>query len=218
MAHKNENIKAIVFDLGGVVIDLKRENAVAALEALGIKNADELLGLYRQDGPFLALEIGKISAAGFFDTMRVEASASGAPAPADMLIQEAFNSFLVALPVERLERLRALKSKGYRIFALSNTNPVMYPTWIAEHFKQEGLHINDYFEGIVTSFSEGCCKPDAEIFRRLLVRYDLDPASTLMLDDSEANCEAARSTGMQALRVGTTSATDMMALTLPFCG
>lgn len=217
MAHKNENIKAIVFDLGGVMIDLKRDNAVEALEKLGIKNADALLGLYRQDGPFLALETGKISAAGFFDAMRCEALAAGATAPTDMLIQDAFNSFLVALPVKRLERLRTLRQKGYRIFALSNTNPVMYPTWIAEHFQQEGLHVNDYFEGIVTSFSEGCCKPDPEIFRRLLKRYGLDAESTLMLDDSQANCEAARSVGMQASRVGDTPSTDMLALTDPFC-
>lgn len=192
------DIDTVVFDLGGVVIDLRRENAVEALIGLGLKDADEMLDTYCQTGPFLLLETGKLTAGEFFDTIR---RATGNPAVTDAEIEEAFNRFLVSLPVERLRALRELRARGKRVLALSNTNPIMYHSWIARHFRSEGLTVNDYFDGIVTSFQEGVCKPDALIFKRLIDRYSLDPARTLFLDDGEANCHAARLCGLQAAHV-----------------
>lgn len=61
--------------------------------------------------------------------------------------------------------------------------------------------MNDYFDGVVTSFQEKTCKPDPQIFKNLLDRYGLKPEETLMLDDSAANCASARSLGMEAIRI-----------------
>ncbi len=191
-------IKNIIFDLGGVIIDLRRENAVAALEALGIADAACLLGLYRQEGPFLKLETGEMTAASFFDTLRERCR----PGTTDEDIERAFNAFLAGLPAERLKMLRDLRSHGFRIFALSNTNAVMYDSWIRKAFMAEGLSIQDYFEGVTASFREGVCKPDEDIFRIALRRYGLKGEETLMLDDSPANCEGARRAGMRAVEVG----------------
>ena len=55
----------LLFDLGGVIMDIRRENAVAALEALGMKEANDFLGEYGQKGPFLALEKGEVTAEEF---------------------------------------------------------------------------------------------------------------------------------------------------------
>ena len=129
-----ETIKNIIFDLGGVIIDLRRENAVAALQRLGLADADELLGLYRQEEPFLGLETGRLHAGEFFEIIRLKC-----PDATDVEITEAFNQFLVGIPPQRLERLLELRKGGYRIFALSNTNPVMFNSWITEHFRQAGL-------------------------------------------------------------------------------
>lgn len=193
-----KNIKNVVFDLGGVIIDLRRENAVSELTKLGIPDVDNLLGLYRQEGPFLDLEIGKLSPAEFFDTLRSMAK----PGTSDLQIQQAFNAFLVGLPTERLEMLRALRRKGKRIYALSNTNAVMFNSWIAQAFRAEGLCIDDYFDGIVASFREGVCKPNPRIFQILLQRFSLNPSETILLDDSEANCKAAEAEGMKTYRIG----------------
>lgn len=201
-------VRNIVFDLGGVVIDLARDQAVEALQALGMTDADRVLGLYRQEEPFLGIETGRLHAGEFFELLRLSC-----PGANDLQLTEAFNRFLVGIPVERLRRLRELREAGIKIFALSNTNPIMYNSWIAEHFRQEGLSINDYFDGIVTSFQELCCKPDLRIFRIVLNRYGLKGEETLMLDDSAANCDAARRAGMLALRVGPTPDDDMIALT-----
>lgn len=204
-------VKNIIFDLGGVVIDLRREDAVKALVKIGLKDADSMLGLYRQEQPFLGLETGMLTTGEFYETIR-----SVCRGATDIDITDAFNRFLVDIPEERLERLRLLREKGYRLFVLSNTNPVMYNSRIAMLFRKEGLTINDYFDGIVASFQELTCKPDPEIFSTLIRRYGLAPEETVMLDDSEANCEAARGIGLTALQVGSDPGSDMMALTEQF--
>lgn len=210
--HWIEGIENVVYDLGGVVIDLDRSQAVEGLKALGILDADALLDQYEQRGPFLLLESGRITTGAFFDEMRRIAVENGFPAPTDTQLTEAFNRFLVRLPKERLEMLRRMRLAGFRIFVLSNTNPVMYNSWIAEAFRAEGGTINDYFDGIVASFQEGTCKPDPAIFETVMRRYGLNPSRTLMLDDSEKNCRGAASTGMHALQVGDTPETDMLAI------
>lgn len=202
-------IEAVIFDLGGVIIDLNRDASVAALQSIGLTDADKLLDPYVQRGPFLDLETGRITAGRFYDDMR---AAIGRPDVKDEEIQEAFNCFLVRLPEERLRALRALREKGFRIYALSNTNPVMFHSWIANAFRAEGLAINDYFDGVVASFQEGMCKPDAGIFELTRRRYRLDPERTLMLDDAPANVEAARSVGFRAIRVGYTPQDDVLAI------
>ena len=190
-------IKNIVFDLGGVVIDLDRDKAVEALTELGIKDADSLLGVYAQKGLFFQLETGEVTAAQFYDALLPQCK----PGTTNEDIQNALEKFLIQIPVERLKLIRQLKEKGYRLFVLSNTNPIMFNHWIDNAFRVENLTINDYFDNIVVSFQERVCKPDPAIFRNLARRYDLNPAETLMLDDSEENCKAAESTGLMAIRV-----------------
>lgn len=202
-------IRNIIFDLGGVVIDLKRENAVAALRELGVADADEILGLYCQSGAFLALEKGEITAGEFFDEIRRICGESGREMVSDLEIQEAFNRFFIGIPLSRLETLRKLRREGFRLFVLSNTNPVMYNSWIKRAFMQEGLHINDYFNGIVLSYEEGRCKPDPELFATVPRRYGLVPSETVMLDDSETNCKAAESVGLQSIVIGGMLGFDM---------
>ena len=65
-----KDIRNVVIDLGGVMIDLNRERCVAAFEALDLEGVDNMLGLYRQEEPFLSVETGRISTAGFYDKLR----------------------------------------------------------------------------------------------------------------------------------------------------
>lgn len=202
------NIQNVIFDLGGVVVDLDRDKAVRALERLGLKDADEMLGLYGQQEPFYGLETGERSTAEFFDIMRSRMN----PGVTDKEITDAFNEFLIRIPAERLAMLRRMRMAGFRIFVLSNTNPVMFNTWIDRAFRQEGGTINDYFDGVVVSYEELMCKPNVAIFQTLMRRYGLNPAQTLMLDDSEKNCEAAAEAGAHAFKVGKSDKDDMIAI------
>lgn len=192
-----KGIKNVVIDLGGVMIDLDRDRCVRAFERLGLKGVDRMLGLYRQEEPFLSVETGRIPVSEFYDGLR---SMTGRDV-SDRDFELAFEEFLVALPVERLAALRAMRARGLRLYMISNTNSVMYDGWIKRAFMQEGMRVGDYFDGIVTSFAEGVCKPDPRLFETVLRRYGLEASESLLLDDSEANCEAARRLGMEAIRI-----------------
>lgn len=190
-----EHYDNIVFDLGGVVLDIDRDRCVDRLRELGLTRAAELLDLYKQQGDFLALEEGSISAARFSDILRSECSCD----VTDDELRRALDSFITDLPVRRLEALRALRREGKRTFVLSNTNPIMFHSVIDRLFRQESLAIGDYFDGIVTSFQEKVCKPDAGIFLILIRRYGLEPAKTLFIDDSQANVAMAEACGLKGL-------------------
>ena len=190
-------IKNVMIDLGGVMINLDRDRCVRAFERLGIADADERLGLYRQKEPFIYVEDGSITAAEFYDGLR---RMTGRQVD-DIEFENAFDEFLLDLPVERLEALRKMRADGLKLYMISNTNAIMYDGWIKRAFMQEGRKVGDYFDGIVTSFAEGFCKPDPRLFATVLNRYGLKPEETILLDDSEANCESARGLGMKALRI-----------------
>lgn len=203
-----KKVKNIIFDLGGVVIDLDRNEAVKGLENLGLKDASDLLGVYAQKGPFLMLETGDITTSEIFDILLPHCKKGTTCSD----IRDAFEQFLRKLPVERLKMIESLREKGFKLFVLSNTNPLMFNHWIDNAFRSDGKTVNDYFDGIVVSYQERTCKPDKTIFQNLLNRYHLKPEDTLMLDDSEANCEAARATGMEAVRIQPEGADSFMAV------
>lgn len=187
----------IVFDLGGVILDIDRDRCVRRLQSLGLSDAAQMLDLYCQTGDFLALEEGNLDAGGFFDSLRAKAGAG----LTDRMVTDALCDFITGLPVHRLESLRWLRSQGKRLYVLSNTNPVMYHSVIDRLFRQEGLCIRDYFDGEIVSFQEKVCKPDPVIFGILKRRFGLDGDKTLFLDDSPANCRAAEECGIAAALV-----------------
>lgn len=187
-------IKNLLFDLGGVIMDIERENAVKSLTDIGIRNADELLGIYAQKGPFLLLEEGVITPDKFRDKLREYADKD----VTDSEIDAAFCDFLTGIPVNRLEALERLKKAGFNIYMLSNTNPIMWSSRIDEEFRKTGFDMNHYFDGTVTSFEAKVCKPDKEIFEFACKKLGIKPAETLFLDDSVKNVEAARALGFHA--------------------
>lgn len=190
-------IKNVIFDLGGVIIDIKRDSAVEALTELGITESDKLLGEYEQKGVFLLLEEGQISDAEMYDTLLPLCT----PGTTCTGIQNAFEKFLIGIPVERLRIIDRLRDAGFKTYVLSNTNPIFFDNWIAEAFRADGKSINDYFDGIVTSFQEQVCKPNPLIMKRLLQRYSLNPEETVFLDDSVVNCKMGESEGVRSITI-----------------
>lgn len=185
-------IKNLLFDLGGVIMDIKRECCVDALTKLGVENADEMLGLYVQLGDFLRLENGSISAEEFRNSLRSQIK--DGRKVSDREIDEALNAFLLGIPLRRLVALRELH-KRYKIYLLSNTNPIMYYSEIARQFMQEGKTIDDYFDGQVVSFLAGSNKPDRKIFEYAIDHLGITPEETLFIDDSQHNLDAASALG-----------------------
>ena len=186
----------IIFDLGGVIINLKKQNCIDAFKALGYDSVDKMLSEYRQDGEFLALEEGRVSPEEWRNIVRQSISSP----VTDEQIDAAFNEFLVDIPVEKLRMLRTLKSK-YRIAMLSNTNKVMFESKIPELFKIEGLTIEDYFDDFFLSYKMGMSKPSPEIFIKVAEELGIEPNEALFIDDSQVNVDAAAKLGFQTMCV-----------------
>ena len=186
----NKLTPALLFDLGGVIMNIKRECAVKAFEELGMANADGFFDPYEQHGSFGLLEAGQISAAEF----RADVRGQFRPGVTDDEIDSALCEFLRGIPAERLERLKELRQKGYKVYMLSNTNPIMWDRYILKEFPG-GL--DNYFDGIVTSFEAGVCKPDAKIYDYAIKKLGLNPEETTFFDDGPANIAAAEKSGFK---------------------
>lgn len=189
-------IKNLLFDLGGVIMDIKRENCVAAFARLGMKDADSFISGHKQHGPYLALESGQIDEEQFCAGMRELLPGN----PTDSQIKEAVLQYLVGIPAYRLDQLLELR-KRYKVYMLSNTNTIMWNGFIVDAFHQRGLTVDDYFDGIVTSFEAKACKPDAEIFRYAEHKLGIKPEETLFFDDAVPNLEGAARLGFNVAHV-----------------
>ncbi len=190
-------IRNILFDLGGVIMDIDKNRCVSAFQALGFADVDQFLGDYAQKGAFADLESGRIDAAEFRRTVRPHLPAG----TTDLAIDRAFCDFLIGIPLRRLVALRELRRQGLGIYMLSNTNPIMWNSKIAEEFGQEGLRREDYFDGMVTSFEARVMKPAPEIFAYAAEQLGITPSETLFLDDGETNVSAAQALGWNAALV-----------------
>lgn len=190
-------IRNLLFDLGGVIIDIERQNCADAFEAIGLENADSYFGLYAQTGIFMDIEDGTIGVDEFHRRLHVLLPSD----VTDAQIDSAFQKFITGIPVKRLEALRSLRERGYRLYLLSNTNPVMWNDVIAREFAKEGLRREDYFDGMVTSFEAKTAKPSPEIFEYTCRHLGIKPEETLFFDDSEANTRAAAALGFNTAHV-----------------
>lgn len=179
-------------------MDIRRSDCIAAYRRLGMAHPEEFLGEYVQAGPFMGIENGSMTPAQFRDALRPYLR----PDVTDSEIDDAFMQFLVGIPSHRLEELRKLRGKGYRVCLLSNTNPVMWHGKIADEFRKEGLDgPQDYFDALVCSFDVKAMKPSPDIFHAAERICDIRPGETIFIDDSQANLDAAATLGFHTLLV-----------------
>ena len=189
-------IKNLLFDLGGVIMDIRKENCIAAFEKIGLRKASEFFGDFSQKGPFLSLERGDISVDEFHTALRSYLPEN----TPDSAIDEAFCKFLIGIPSHRLESLESLKSQ-YKIYLLSNTNPIMWDSFIKNEFEKTGYNREYYFDGMITSFEANALKPEPKIFQHTIEKLGISPEETLFFDDSQLNLEAAADLGFETALV-----------------
>lgn len=189
-------ITNLLFDLGGVIMDIRKDNCVKALARIGVDNPGQYLGDYGQTGPFGELEEGLITPGEFRAFIRSKLTCE----VTDLQIDEAFCEFLIGIPVTRLRQLQELR-KRYGIYLLSNTNPIMWDSRIAHDFTIDGLQREDYFDGMVTSFEAKALKPAPRIFGYAIEHLGIDPTETLFLDDSADNLKGAEALGFHTAHV-----------------
>lgn len=181
----DKNIKNIVFDLGGVLIDLDPESCVNAFRKVGLKDTAGRDNLFRR------FELGEVTPEEFRETVRRETGLQ----LADRKIDDMWNLMLVGIPREKLELLLELR-RHYMVYLLSNTNSIHWDYAAGQLFGYHGFGVRDYFEDTFLSFEMHLIKPDEEIYRRMMHEANLLPGETFFIDDTEANCRAAEMLGM----------------------
>jgi len=189
----DKNIKNIVFDLGGVLVDLDFKSAINGLQQAGFANVKEQLQAFDREGIFQKFELGEMTAEEFRSAIRENSTVTLTDEEVDAL----WNLMLLEIPREKLELILDLRGK-YMVYLLSNTNSIHWDYVCKNAFNYRGFRVNDYFEKTFLSFEMHLAKPDKAIFEKMLEDANLLAEETLFIDDSEANCKAAAEVGIHA--------------------
>lgn len=185
---------SIIFDLGGVIINLDYNKTAQAFIDLGLSNFNEIYSKAKQTSLFDDFEKGTMSNEAFRATLKQYLPAT----VTDVEIDKAWNAMLLDIPLHRIDFLRKVAER-YRIFLLSNTNLIHVTafTVINDHLFGKGV-FESIFEKHYYSCEMGMRKPDAEIFEFVLAQNGLERTNTLFIDDSPQHIEGARKTGLDA--------------------
>ncbi len=185
-------IKNIVFDLGGVIMELDTQRPIDRFKEVGVSDADKLLDPYEQKGLFLQLEKGEID----LNTFQQKLSEHAGKNLSMDDIYYGWMGFIVDVPQEKLDYIKSLR-ENYKVYILSNTNPVIMRWAKSPVFSPAGLPLTAYVDKIYASFEIGITKPDPQIFQYMIIDANIDPANTLFIDDGKGNIETALSLGFQ---------------------
>ena len=189
MASQQRDIDAVVFDLGGVLIDWDPRYVYRPLFD-DPADMEEFLGSVCTPDWHRAHDLGADI------PQSCEQLALRHPEHRDMIMVWAERGEEMAADQfdDTVQVLGAVKATGVRCYALSNMEPDAF------RVRRARFPFMDWFDGFVISGIEGVAKPDRRIFQILLRRYRLEPAATVFIDDSPANVDAARGLGLIAVR------------------
>jgi putative hydrolase of the HAD superfamily len=187
-------IKNIIFDLGGVILNIDYQLTENAFMKLGCTDFSKLYSQARQTTLFDDFEEGKIDEVVFFYKLK---EISGLDA-SYFDLKKAWNAMLISLPEANYKMLCAL-GKKYRLFLLSNTNETHIQAFtklvekVCPISKFEGL-----FEKVYYSNRIGVKKPNVAPFLKIILENDLSPDETLFIDDSIQHVQGAAKAGLRA--------------------
>jgi 2-haloacid dehalogenase len=185
-------IDAVVFDLGGVLLDWDPRHLYRKL-------FDDEEAMERFLGELCTIEWHAQHDRGVPAEQSCAELAARHPEYAELIHawHQRTEEMIAGTIDDSVEILRELKEAGVRCYALTNMEAETYP------LRAERYEFMRWFDGTVVSAHEGVIKPEREIFERLLERYELDPERTLMIDDAQRNVEAAERLGMKAVYFST---------------
>ena len=189
------SIKNIIFDFGGVILNIDYKLTEIAFAKLGLTDFAGIYSQSTQKELFDIFEKGLISPGDF----RKEVKKHIKQEASDAQIDNAWNAMLLDLPPERVDLLDKLK-KTHRIFLLSNTNEIhftAFSSYMKDKFKRDIF--SDVFEKYYVSHRVKMRKPDAEIFELVVRENNLRKEETLFIDDSIQHIEGARKIGLNAM-------------------
>ncbi|MEI6124032.1 MAG: HAD family phosphatase [Bacteroidota bacterium] len=188
-------IKNIIFDFGGVIINIDFWRSINAFIALGAKNFDELYSKTAQTKIFDDLDTGNITPEKFCE--EIKKILPHQVTKQDII--DAWNAIIIGIPEHHIRLLEKLR-KNYRIFLLSNTNLLHYNVYTAELEKNYGYkNLSQLFDKVYLSHEAKLRKPNIDFYKRVLRENQLWPEETVFIDDSEQNLPPARELGIKTI-------------------
>lgn len=187
-------IKNIIFDLGGVILNIDYNKSVEEFRKLGIQEFENLYSQARQSNLFDDLEMGRIP----YSLFREEIRQIAGKVLSDKQIDDAWTAMLLDLPAERITLLQQIKN-NYNIYLLSNTNE--YHISVFNNYLQETFNIaslDEIMHKAYYSHTIGKHKPDTAAFNYVIEDQNLNLAETLFIDDTLRHVEGARKAGLKA--------------------
>ena len=191
-----QQTKAIIFDLGGVLLDIDFKLSEKAFTELGVTNFSDFFNQFHSNDLFRRLETGMEDDL-FYDDLRTATGLS----LSDEQIRDAWNALLLDFRPESVAVLPQLREK-YEIYLLSNTNEIhlqefqrRYELW------KPGELFDDLFDAAYYSHRIGHRKPNASAFEYVIEKHQLNATETLFIDDSINNIEAAQQLGLQTIHL-----------------
>jgi len=190
------NISNIIFDLGGVIINLDTSLTQKAFQNHFSSNFLALNQKIKALNLLENYELGVISSPEFVSFFQqVDASIS------ETKVKACWNSMLLDIPKERIELIRQL-SENYNVFLLSNTNEIhaqFINEYLHQHFAVDS--IDSLFKKTYLSYQLNLRKPNQQIFQLILDENSLNPSETLFIDDTKEHIEAAEQLGIKTKRL-----------------
>ena len=186
-------IKGILFDLGGVLINLTREESLKAFHTqMDCYIIDALMNCSRQEGIYGAMEEGKVTA----DEFRSEVLRHSRPGCTASDVDRCLGIFTASIDEDKVLLLRRL-SRKFPLYILSNNNPISMHK-IYSVFTGAGIKVEEMFKDEYVSYRMNLLKPDPAIYLEAARRTGFAPEELLFVDDNLVNVEAARAVGMHA--------------------
>lgn len=190
-------IRHIIFDLGGVLLNLDYGKTEKAFVELGLENFGEIYTQLNQTPVFDDFETGKTDAATFISQLKKQAGIE----KANEAIIRAWNAMLLDFPLRRLQILQQLRNY-HDLILLSNTNEIHELAFNDILMRAHGFpNLGVFFDRIYLSHRLGMRKPNAEIFRYILDENGFEAQHTLFIDDSPQHIEGAKQLGIQTIHL-----------------
>ena len=184
-------VQALLFDLGGVVIDIDFERAFRGWQSISQLSFNEIKLAFMVDAPYEKHERGEIAAAEYFGHLRAALELQGS----DAQKAEGWNSIFVREISETVEMIRSIRDL-VPCYAFTNKNPTHQVAWTTM-----APGVVQSFDRVFTSHEIGLRKPEKRAFEHIAASIGVPPPSILFFDDLLENVDGARAAGLKAVLV-----------------
>jgi HAD superfamily hydrolase (TIGR01509 family) len=182
--------KAIIFDLGAVILNINYQNTIDEFTKLEVNNAATFYSKKVQTNLFNQIETGMISSNEFLKALQKETKNANINQ-----VEKAWNAMLLDLPEERIQLIKKLKN-NHTIYLLSNTNAIHIDAFKKQLGNKKWLAFCKLFDKMYLSHELGLRKPDVKIFEYILKEQKLKAEEVFFIDDSPQHIAGAKKIGI----------------------